>query len=308
MAGLKLNKYAIIDIGTNSVKMYVFSVNDGKLETISDQGKVTGLGAGIFDTGNLAEQSMVRTICVIKEYMKFSAAAGVFDVTAVGTMALRTAANRDVFIERLRRETGLKMRVISGEEEARYSFLAASSLAGLEKKKVLVFDIGGGSTEFIYGKDKELIKRQSLNIGAVNMTEQFLASDPVTKLELQKLENYLKKLLEVKILNKDIDMIVGLGGSITTMCAVKMKMVTYCPGQIHNYTLCIEEIERQIELYRERAIMKRAAIRGLQAGREEVILAGSSIVSAILRHFSRDNVLISEWGLRHGIAHEKYGL
>jgi exopolyphosphatase / guanosine-5'-triphosphate,3'-diphosphate pyrophosphatase len=308
MAAVKFSRYAIIDVGTNSVKMYVFSVKDGKLETISDQGIVTGLGEGIFEIGKLTLQSMELTICVIKEYMELAATNGVIEVTALGTMALREAANRDVLIKKVYQETGLKIEVISGEDEARFSFLAALSLKGLEEEKILVFDIGGGSTEIIYGKGKELIERKSLNIGAVNMTEQFLTSDPVTKFELKELESYLKKLLQANILNKDIDIIVGIGGSIITLCAVEMKMAEYCPSQIHNYTLCIEEIERQMELYRISTISQRTEITGLQSGREGVILAGSAIVRTILRHFGRKSVLVSEWGLRHGIAGYKYGI
>ncbi|MCF7912370.1 MAG: Ppx/GppA family phosphatase [Candidatus Cloacimonetes bacterium] len=300
-----MNIYAIIDIGSNSLKMLIYRAINGGMEIISDRATITGLGAGVYQTGNLSEKSIVKTIRVFKEYIAKAQALGVEAVTAIGTMALREAANGGEFLVRAERETGHKIEVISGEEEARLSYKAALSLPGLENKKVLIFDLGGGSTEFIYVRDKELVERKSLNIGVVNMTEQFLSNDPVTKNQIDELDKYLKNRLATEIVNKEIDIIVGVGGSVSTMSAVQMELKEYKPGLIHNFHLSREEILRQIELYRSREIERRKEIAGLQAGREEVILAGSVIVKVILSYFNQKEVIVSEQGLRHGIASEQ---
>ena len=301
-----MDKYAILDIGTNSIKFFLFSIENGESTTIIDANNISRLGEGLLKTGIISDDAMDRNIEALREFMKIAKEENVKEITAVGTMCLRTAKNSDVFLTKVKDELGLTIKVIPGKEEARLSYLAVLSTIGNTDKNVVVFDTGGGSTEFICGKGANLNNRISLNLGAVHPTEEFLVSDPVTDNELNKMQTYMMDFFSEKITNKKADYLIGIGGTVTSMGAVMYKMAKYDPKIIQGSQMFLKEVENQIDLYKNKTIEERKKIPGLQPKRADVILAGAGIISTIMKIFEINSFTISDRGLRHGLMFDKY--
>lgn len=301
-----MKNYAILDIGTNSIKFFLFSVEDGKATTIIDSNNISRLGEGLQKTGKISDEAMDRNIKVLGEFISEAKKQGADEITAVGTMCLRTATNSDIFVKRALDELNLKISVIPGEEEARLSYLAVLSTIGKTNKNVVVFDTGGGSTEFIFGKGTALNDRISLNLGAVHPTEEFLTSDPVTDEEFNNMHTYMTNFFSKNLAGREADFLVGIGGTVTSMGAVMHKMVKYDPTIIQGSKMTREEVDAQIKLYKSKTIEDRKAIPGLQPKRADVILAGSGIIKTIMKLFNVTSFTISDRGLRHGLMFDKY--
>ena len=301
-----MKKCAILDIGSNSIKFFLFSVEDGKAKTILEKNNISRLGEGLLKTGILSDEAMDRNIIALKEFMEQAEKENVEEISAVGTMCLRTAQNSDIFLKRAKDEFGLTIKVISGKEEARLSYLAVLSTIGNTDKNVVVFDTGGGSTEFIVGKGTELKDSVSLGLGAIFPTNEYLLSDPVTDEELQNMLNHLMKFFSEKIPNKNADFLVGIGGTVTSMAAVMHKMVKYDPKIIQGSQMTLAEVKKQIEMYQSKTIEERKQIPGLQPKRADVILGGAGIIKTIMEIFQIESFTISDRGLRHGLMFDKY--
>ncbi|MEA2095607.1 MAG: Ppx/GppA phosphatase family protein [Candidatus Cloacimonadota bacterium] len=301
-----MDKYTILDIGTNSIKFFLFSIENGKSTTIIDTNNISRLGEGLLKTGLISDEAMNRNIEALREFIKSAEEENVKEITAVGTMCLRTAKNSDVFLKRVKDELGLTIKVIPGEEEARLSYLAVLSTIGNTDKNVVVFDTGGGSTEFIFGKGTNLNNRISLNLGAVHPTEEFLISDPVTNDELKKMQDHMLDFFGERITDKRADYLIGIGGTVTSMGAVMHKMVKYDPKIIQGSQMSLVEVKKQIKLYKNKTIEERKQIPGLQPKRADVILAGAGIINTIMEIFMIDSFTISDRGLRHGLMFDKY--
>jgi exopolyphosphatase / guanosine-5'-triphosphate,3'-diphosphate pyrophosphatase len=301
-----MKKFAILDIGTNSIKFFLNSIEDGIATKIIDINNISRLGEGLQKTGKISDEAMKRNIEVLREFVGIAKENDVDEIVAVGTMCLRSAKNSKEFVDSVKDELDLKIEVIDGEEEARLSYLAVLSTIGDTDKNVVVFDTGGGSTEFIFGKGKELLNRKSLNIGAIYPTEKFLISDPVTNAELEQMLAFTKAFFEEHKLDKNADYLIGIGGTVTSMGAVMHQMKKYDPNVIQGSTMSKEEVQRQLEMYQSKAIEERKKIIGLQPKRADVILAGAGIVESILEHFSLNKFTLSDSGLRHGLLFDRF--
>ena len=301
-----MSKYAILDIGTNSIKFFVAEIKNGRIISVIDTNNISRLGEGLQKTGKISPEAMERNIKVLADFLKTAKKEQVEEITAVGTMCLRTASNAAEFIKKANESLGLDIQVIEGEEEARLSYLAILSTLGIEAKNVIVFDTGGGSTEFIFGAGTKLKNRISLNIGAVYPTEKFLVSDPVTDEELKMTTDYVKNFFSEHNLSGNPDVLFGIGGTVTSLGAVKHKMEKYNPQIIQGSKMELEEVERQIALYKNKTIAERRKIVGLQPKRADVILAGAIIVKTIMETFGKHEFIISDRGLRHGLMFDKY--
>lgn len=301
-----MKKYAILDIGTNAIKFFLFALEYGKIITIIDTNNITRLGEGLQNTGEISDKAMDRNIKALGEFIEIAKENEVEDITAVGTMCLRSASNSKKFINRIKDELGLDIEIISGEEEARLSYLGLFSTIDKTDKNVVAFDTGGGSTEFIFGKGKKLVKKISLDIGAVNLTEKFLHSNPTTKKELKNMLDFLRDFLERNNPIDKVNNLIGIGGTVTTMGAVMFNMARYDPNKIYTAKLSLTEVNRQIELYLSKTIEERKTIIGLQPKRADIILGGAAIVKSILENLKKDFLIMSDRGLRHGIMVDKY--
>ena len=296
--------YAVIDMGTNSLKMHVAEVADGRTTVLGDFTEVTRLGEGLHETGRLAPEALVRNAEAVCAFARRAREMGAEEIVAVGTMALRTAANADDFVALVRERCGLDVEIIPGEEEARLAYLAVLSGLGTAEGTVCVFDTGGGSTEFIFGRGEEIVERFSLDVGSRRPTEQFCKSDPVTPEELQELLAYLDG--ELSRLHGPVDVLVGMGGTVTSLGAVHHMMEVYDPDVIQGSRLTRAEVERQLEMYRSLTVAERREVVGLMPKRADVILAGAAIVLTVMRRLGADSLVISDRGLRHGLFYDRF--
>ena len=301
-------KYAVIDIGTNSIKFHVAEKNDhGKWSVVVDRAEIVRLGEGLQKTGEISSEAMTRNVQAIEDMVKEAKKMGVESIAAVGTMALRTARNADKFVEKVRQQSGVIIEILPGDEEARLSYQAVKSGMELADSKLAVFDIGGGSTEFILGEGDSIQKKFSLNIGAVRFTEEYLKSDPVTEEEYQQAVQAIEEALDGLIFEEKVNKLVGVGGAVSNLSAIKYKLAVYDPEVIHGCQLYLSDLKKQIELFKSKTIAERKQIIGLQPERADVILAGAIIVMIILKKAEVDFVTISDRGLRHGLIIDRFG-
>ncbi len=303
-----MKRIAVLDIGTNSIKFHIAEKTEEGVKILYDTNNIARLGDGLTRTGMLSEEAMERNIRALGEFMRMAIDQyGIDTFTAVGTMCLRSAKNAKEFIDRARKELGLIINVLPGEEEARLSYLAVVSGVGVGNENVLIIDTGGGSTEFIFGHGDDIKRRFSLDIGAVLITENILISDPVGNDEMIRARSYIESFFDKHEVKGDIKRLVGIGGTVTSLCAVMHKMEKFNPDIVQGSVISLEEVQRQIKDYASKTIAQRKTVTGLQPKRADVILAGALILEAIMKRFAVDRLVVSDRGLRHGLTYEKLG-
>ena len=202
--------------------------------------------------------------------------------------------------------TGLTVEVITGEEEGRLAYLAATSALPAVKGQLAVFDSGGGSTQFTFGRRSHIDERFSLEVGAVRIAERFGLASAVDTQTLDAALAALSSELERLDGRPRPDAIVAIGGTATNLAAVRHGLARYDPDRVHGTVLDIAELDRQIELYRTRSAGERRDIAGLQPARADVILAGACIVRTILTKLETESMTVSDRGLRHGVVIDRF--
>lgn len=307
LLGLGAHRYAVVDVGTNSVKFHIGELRaDGRWLTVADRAEVTQLGEGLAETGTLKPEGMDRTTAAIADMVDEARRDRVDEVAAVGTAGLRIAQNSGAFVAGVRARCGVEIEVITGEEEARLAYLAATSGLELERGSLVVFDTGGGSTQFTFGDGAEIDERFSVDVGAVRFTEQYGLGGVVTADVLAAaLDSIATDLARLEGRPTPAEL-VGMGGALTNIAAVKHRLATYDPEVVQGTVLALAEIDRQIELYAKHTSEERRQIVGLQPKRAEVILAGACIVRTVIAKLGRDSATVSDRGLRHGVLIDRF--
>ncbi len=296
---------AAYDIGSNSVKLVLASPETGLDAPFLEEIRICGLGRELAETGRLSDAAMARTLDAMVELSAMAERRGAVESVAVGTMAMRSAANAGEFIGRVRELCGFEIQVIPGEEEARLSYLAATSSLGVSAEPRMLFDIGGGSTEFILGRGELIERRFSLDVGCIRLTEDHQKSDPPTPGELASMRSALEA--ELADLPAGEGELVGIGGTVSSLGTVHLEMDTWEPGRIQGLTLDQDEVERQVELFRRLPLAERAALPGLHPDRAPVILAGAAIVLTVMRLRGGRILTLSDRALRHGLWLDRWG-
>jgi exopolyphosphatase/guanosine-5'-triphosphate,3'-diphosphate pyrophosphatase len=294
-------RVAVIDVGTNSVKFHLAAGDGDGWRTLSDRAEVTRLGEGVGGDGRLAAAPIARTVDTIVAMAAEARAGGAGRILAVGTAALRNAPNAAELLDAVRARSHVSVEVIPGEEEARLAYLATRAGLALGDGPLVVFDTGGGSSQFTFARGEEVSERFSLNVGAARFTERFGLAGPVTADTLGATFAALESELAPVTGRPRADAVVGMGGAVTNLTAVMHGLERYDPDVVHGSVLARAEIERQIELYRTLDADARRAIPGLQPNRAEVILAGACIVRTVLTLLGHDSLTASDRGLRHGV-------
>jgi exopolyphosphatase/guanosine-5'-triphosphate,3'-diphosphate pyrophosphatase len=233
---------------------------------------------------------------------------GALAIVAVGTAGLRIAANRDEIIAAIETRTGVHIEVISGEEEARLAYLAARSSVDLSADgSLVVFDTGGGSSQFTFGRGHDIAERFSVDVGAVSYTERFGLDGAVPSSVLQDALAAISADL-CRLDGRPVpDALVAMGGATTNITAVKHGLAHYDPDVVQGTVLDRGEIDRQIALYRSMDAATRRGVVGLQPNRAEVILAGACIIRTIMDKLGKSSLTVSDRGLRHGVLAERFG-
>jgi exopolyphosphatase/guanosine-5'-triphosphate,3'-diphosphate pyrophosphatase len=301
-------RYAVIDVGTNSVKFHIGELSpDGTWRTVVDRADVTRLGEGLQENGPLGAAPMRRTAEAVAAMVREAREAGVEQIAAVGTAGLRMASNSGELIDAVRTDTGVEIEVVSGEDEARLAYLAVRAALGPDGGSLVVFDTGGGSSQFTFGQDDQVEERFSVYVGAARLTEQYGLDRAVSEDVVGEAMSGIDAELDRLDGRPRPDRLVGMGGAITNIAAVKHDLVEYDPDVVQGTVLDAGEIDRQIELYRTRNPDERREITGLQPNRAEVILAGACVVRTVMSKLGSDSLTVSDRGLRHGVLVERFG-
>ena len=298
-----LKRVAIIDIGSKSIKFFVGEKQeDGTIKTLLDTNDIAALGEGLSKTGRISDEALERNAQSVKNFAEKAKELEAEKIVAVGTMALRSAENSADFVARVKELCGVEVQIIPGEEEARLSYLAVLSGLSLQDGELVVFDTGGGSTEFIFGQGTELKNRFSVNLGSNRITEMFFTDDPVKEGSVEAaLAQIDKEFAEAGVCGSPAQL-VGMGGTVTSMGAVRHMMDKYKPEIIQGSALTKLDVEEQLAAYAKRTVEERRAIPGLQPKRADVILTGACILKVIMERLNASQLTISDRGLRHGLA------
>ena len=293
---------AAVDCGTNSTRLLV---SDGGTRTIERLMRITRLGEGVDASGALASEAVNRTLDVLREFRQVMSTNGVEHVRMTATSAARDAANREDFFKGADEIVGVRPELLSGEEEARLSFLGATSQLDPADGPFLVVDIGGGSTEFAVGTT-EPESVLSIDIGCVRLTEKFIHRDPPAAEELSQVvsvtRDYLEDVAREMPAAVEATRLVGLAGTVSTVAAVEQGLAEYDTERIHHFVLTHDAAE---DVFRTLATENRAARihnPGLEEARADVIVAGTAILVAIMRFFAFDECLVSEADILDGLV------
>lgn len=294
-------KVAIIDIGTYSTRMLIAAIHpDRSFEEIFSVGRITSLGRKLKQTGYLQKDAIEETLSTLREYISIARRCNVYYITAVATQACREANNASEFIEKVK-SLGIDVRVISGQEEAKLSFMATAKALNIEGR-FLVIDQGGGSTEFSFGEGKNLIEAISFPFGIVNLTESFVKSDPPRKEEIENMKLFLKeKISTIPNHMRDFEQLAGLGGTITTVVALEKQLYPYDSKKVHGSILSYESISKWLDKLSSLTLNQRKAIPMIEDKRAEAIISGIVIFQTAMEVLNKDKIKISEWGIRHGV-------
>ena len=295
----------VIDIGSNSIKMRTAKIYNNKISIIRDETEVVRLSRGMSSTGLLSPESMKRSCEAVTRMVSRAKNSG-SDIFIVGTMALRTAKNADEFIQLVKDVTGLEVHVLSGIDEAKYSWLGAVDGFNFDGN-IIMFDTGGGSTEFVSGYDGSAEKIISVPVGAVNLSEKFFNQHdkPFSKSSCDKALEFVKNLFDeydtASFRENNNAHIIGVGGGVAAMASVKNACENFVPSKLHGSILTRRDITLQIRMYASLTLRERENIIGLPASRADVILGSACIVSEALKMLNADKCIVSLNGLRHGL-------
>jgi exopolyphosphatase / guanosine-5'-triphosphate,3'-diphosphate pyrophosphatase len=262
------------------------------------------LGEGVDARKRLAPTAMERVIQVLKEWHDRVEAHSVDAVVVVATSAVRDAQNRQEFLDRIRREVGWGVEVLTGEEEARRTLLGIRFGLPDEVREFAAVDIGGGSTEFIRVGSQGSVDVISLDLGVVRLTERAFMSDPPTAVDLARAEKEIVRQLEAatrRYAGAWPPTLVGTAGTITTLAAMDQGLSRYDTSKVHNYVLSYETVRNLEKAMTEKACAQRVGMPGLEPGREQVIVAGTVILRTIMERLAFPQCLVSDFGLREGI-------
>lgn len=295
-------KLASIDVGSYSIRLSVAEL-DGGLRLIHEEGVITALATDLKESGLLREDRMEESLQVIKSFVEKAKNLGAERIKIVGTEALRRAKNSSEFIEKLKSLTGIELKVIAPEEEGRYAFLSvAYSLR--PQGRFCIIDQGGGSTEFVCGRGFQVESLRSLPFGIVNLTEEFIHSDPPKLYELESLKNFLDE--QIKEVVEPCDQLIGLGGTITTIAAIEYGIYPYKGEEVHGKELSIDKIMFWIETLSSMREKDRIAnFPHIEPKRAKVIIPGLLIFYRSMLLFGKDKIKVSDWGLKEGLLVEE---
>jgi exopolyphosphatase/guanosine-5'-triphosphate,3'-diphosphate pyrophosphatase len=293
---------AVIDIGTNSTLLLIGNLTEsGKVEIVLQRFHVTRLGEGVHLSGMLTEPAMERTLKILDEYDSEIKQQSQITVHAVGTQALRVARNATEFIKRVKDRYNWDLHVITGEEEARYSFLGALDAIDTDRSEIIVMDVGGGSTEIISGINDSISGHQSLPLGVVRAGEKLKMKVNLDSADRETLVEWAESCFQQLIFPvSSIAKLIGVGGTITTLAAIKEAMQIYDPEKINGYILNKKNLWALFEKLNALSLEQRRKIPGLVSGREDVIVYGTLLFLAFLNFSGINQIIASDRGLRFG--------
>ncbi|WP_031068464.1 Ppx/GppA phosphatase family protein [Streptomyces sp. NRRL S-118] len=300
-----MTRVAAIDCGTNSIRLLVADIDPatGEVTDLDRRMTIVRLGQGVDRTGRLAPEALERTFAACREYAAVIKEYGAERLRFVATSASRDAGNRDDFVRGVLDILGVEPEVITGDQEAEYSFTGATKeLPGAEE--YLVVDIGGGSTEFVVGTAHARAAR-SVDIGCVRLTERHVRSDPPSPEEVAAIRADIEAALDVAeatVPLREADTLVGLAGSVTTVAAIALGLEAYDSAAIHRSRISYDQVAEVTARLLGSTHDERSAIPVMHPGRVDVIVSGALVLLAVMDRVGAREVVVSEHDILDGIA------
>jgi exopolyphosphatase/guanosine-5'-triphosphate,3'-diphosphate pyrophosphatase len=285
-------RVAVIDIGTNSTRLLIADVeNQSGVRALHTALVTTRLGEGI-GQARLLSPAIDRTLAAVEDYLTIISRWQVERIIAVATSAVRDAVNREDFLTVAHRRTGLQVKILSGEEEAGYSYRGVLSGLAVNRRRTVVMDLGGGSTEFTWLRGGRICCR-SVGVGAVRVTEGSFSDDWILSL----LSCVLDEVREVSPM-----ILIGVGGTVTTIAAMAMSLKVYDPVMIHGFTLTAGQVEDVLALLMTTPLEERRRLPGVQPEPADIIVAGVRIVQLVMQNLGLTDLKVSEADIMYGLT------
>ncbi len=302
-------RLASIDIGSNTLRLLVAEVDhEGRIKDVARGRRITRLGGGFTEEEGLTDDAITITVAALKEFKAIADRNDADTILSVATSVVRRAKNREAFLERVKEETGIDVRVVDGTEEARLSVEGVLSVVSSEKEDMLVVDIGGGSTEFVYCRKKRILKPISVeNMGVVHLTEGFIRSDPPDREEIEGLEKRVEEFVQgvkealSEVFSAQRCELCGTAGTVTTLASIAQGLEVYQPERINNHILTHDGVKDIYKRLSRMRLSERKRILSLEKGREDLIIPGTAIVLSCMEVFGIHAMRVSDAGLLEGI-------
>ncbi len=301
-------RYATIDVGTNSVLLLVAErAADGSFRAVDERMEITRLGRGVDGTKRLDPAAIEETVAAVRSFAAAARAAGAEELVVTATSAARDATNGALFFEAAKEASGVTVEVISGDTEAALAYESAHRDFGHAGDSLAVVDIGGGSTELVYGTGDTVIFRRSFDVGAVRLTERWLHGDPPGGEELLQLRRDLAATLAEAPRPPPGATLVGIAGTVTTLVAIHLGLDSYDGAQVHGRSLTAGEVRDLAQRLGAMRLAERKKLPGLPPKRADVIVAGAEILAAVLEKMGFAAVVASDRGVRWGMLYRRFG-
>lgn len=299
-----MKKIAIIDIGSNSIRLVLFEVyKNSSFRVIDDIKESPRLGEGLLTDGNMKEENMNRAIEALKLFKSLCEHNEADTVLAFGTAAVRSAQNASIFLDRVNKECGIDVRVLSGEEEANFSFYGA--INSLDITEGLLIDMGGSSCELVHFVNREIKNSISLNFGSLSIMEKFSLKDELNLEKKSQISDYVQEEFDKVLWLKDVaDLpLVGVGGTIRNLGKIHMKMKNYPIENLHNYFISSEGLNELYEFIGNKNYKEKQKIEGLAKSRADIITGASFVFNKLVEFANLNGVVISGKGIREGFLY-----
>ena len=302
-------RYAAIDVGTNTVLLLVAEQTASGFSPVVERGAITRLGKGVDASRRLAPEAMERTLDALGRFAAEARSLGAQGLVVSATSAARDAQNGAEFLASAKTRAGVDVEILSGDEEARLSYLAVATDFGAEapERELVALDIGGGSTEFIFGTGPSVRFHTSIDIGSVRLTERCIRSDPPSAEDMARLHAELASALAPVPRPKVNALVVGVAGTVTTLYAVANGIAPYDAARVHKGWLSCGELSRTRARLAAVPLATRRTIPGLQPERADVIIAGAVLLEHALDHLGAAGARVSDRGLRWGLLAARFG-
>jgi exopolyphosphatase / guanosine-5'-triphosphate,3'-diphosphate pyrophosphatase len=296
---------AVVDIGTNSTRLLVARVQGGRVEELDRESKVTRLGQDVDATGRLAEEAVERVFRVLEEYKRLIGEHGAARVIALATSAVRDSENGEEFRSAVHDRYGFELRTISGDEEARLTFLGATS-ARDDEEPTLVIDIGGGSTELVTGRPGgDPSFHVSTQAGSVRQTERHLHDDPPTHEQTDALRREVRAIVEDAVpadVRRSVTHGIAVAGTATQLASIDLGLAEKDRARVHGHVMGLDSVSAMLDQLASVALEERKRTKGLDPDRAPTIVAGAAILVEVMESFDLGSVEASERDILHGAA------
>jgi exopolyphosphatase/guanosine-5'-triphosphate,3'-diphosphate pyrophosphatase len=305
MSAREPRRIAVIDLGSNTARLIVMGAVTGYSYRLEDEiREVVRLRQGMTERG-LSDEAVTRAFLAMRLFQRFCDSTGVDEILATATSAVRDAANGAAFVERVRDELGLELRILDGEREACYAVIGALNETGLQQGTVL--DIGGGSAQLSQVEGGRFVRGESRTLGSLALTERFVRKDPASKSEIQALRDEIARQLDtIDWIGGAARPLVGLGGTIRNLAKIETVRTASPLNTLHGFRLSRASVDASVDQFRRLPLSKRQRIGGMSADRADIILAGALVVLGVFERLGVDEMTVSTAGLREGVFLERF--